>query len=115
MTYRYYKYYIIRMSCCDRANLIKTDILDLNKQIAELILERQKKVDKYEDIISDNKFYFYSEYRAFYMIKALEEIYNETDFKLIKPIFESIIKNSAHHRNLLNYKLKENSTKNDSL
>jgi hypothetical protein len=102
------------MSCCDRANLIKTDILNLNMQIAELILKRQKKVDKYEATISDTKFYFYSEYRDFYMIKALEEIYETNDLKLIKPIFESIIKNSAYHRNFVN-KLKENSTKNDNL
>ena len=35
------------MSCCDGADKIKTIIIELNTQIADLILERQKIVEKH--------------------------------------------------------------------
>ena len=91
------------MSCCDRSEDIKDNIIELNNKIANLILERQKQITLYEALMSKYKFYFYSEYRDLCMIQLLEKTYDTTDFKLIKPIFESIIKNSAYHHNLLNY------------
>ena len=103
------------MSCCDDSDDIKVGIIDINNKIAKLILERQEKIISYEAKMKQYKFYFYSEYRDLYMIRALEETYDTIEFKLIKPIFESIIKNSAHHYNLLNYKATENSNKKEVL
>jgi hypothetical protein len=103
------------MSCCDGSNGIKAEIIEINNKIATLILERQEKITLYEVAMKQYKFYFYSEYRDLYMIQSLEKTYDTTDFKLIKPIFESIIKNSAHHRNLLNYKSNETIIKKDNL
>tara|TARA_B110000027_G_C15980709_1_gene238586 strand:+ start:378 stop:665 length:288 start_codon:yes stop_codon:yes gene_type:complete len=92
------------MSCCDGADKIKTIIIELNTQIADLILERQKIVEKHELIRDQYKYFIYTPYRDFYMIQELQTKYNETELKLLKPIFESLIRDSYNHYKLLNPK-----------
>lgn len=82
------------MSCCDENDNIKTKIIELNYQIANLILERQQFYNKYEKIRDNYKYYIYSSYSDFYMIQELQKKYNKNELALLKPIFDTLIKYS---------------------
>lgn len=91
------------MSCCDRMDIIKTKIIKINTQISDLILERQQIFEHYESLRCQYKYYIYTPYRDFYMIQELQEKYNEKDLRLLKPVFESIIRYSYKQYKLFNH------------